>query len=122
MIVYLLQLAGVAAPDRGVHPAPEQTQRFFNLRRRVRLRRARDDPRDREEGVAIERFEQVDYFLEEIDDFFLWGVVDVTVRVEGGDAGAVFAPFMLPERFVGAVVVFPVGVHVGEEGVGAIGL
>ena len=29
---------------------------------------------------------------------------------------------MLPEGFIGAVVVFPVGLHIGEEGGGAVGL
>ena len=48
-------------------------------------------------------------------------VVDVAIRVEGGDAGAVFAPFVLPEGFVVAALVFPVGAHVGEEGGAAVG-
>ena len=33
-----------------------------------------------------------------------------------------FAPFVLPEGFVVAGVVFPVGLHVGEEGGGVVGL
>ena len=49
-------------------------------------------------------------------------VVDVAGGIEGGNAGAVFAPFVLPEGFVVARVVFPVGFHVGEEGGGVVGL
>ena len=122
MIVDLLQLPRLAAPDRGIHPAPECAQRPLNLHRRVCLRRARHDPRKGEEGVAVERLEQVDDFLEEIDDFSLRRVVDVAFWFKGRDAGAVGAPFVLPEGFVGTVVVFPVRVHVGEERGGAVGL
>ena len=59
---------------------------------------------------------------EEIDDFLLRGVVGVAVRVEGADAGAVLAPLVLPEGLVVAAVVGPVGAHVGQEGVAAVGL
>lgn len=46
----------------------------------------------------------------------MWAVVGVAARLERADAGAVFFPFVIPEAFVVALVVFPVGVHVAEEG------
>ena len=53
--------------------------------------------------------------MEKVDDFFLRGVICVAFGVKGADAGAVLAPLVLPEAFVVAVHVFPVGVHVGQE-------
>ena len=42
-------------------------------------------------------------------------VVGVAGGVEGADAGAVFAPLVLPEGFVVAAVVFPVDGHVVKQ-------
>ena len=123
MIINLLQLISPRTPtlNTSIHAPPKRPQRLLHLRTRIRLRDTRHDARDSQKDIRIQRLEQVNGLLEEIDNFFLWGVVDVAVRVEGGDAGAVFAPFVLPEGFVVAAVVFPVGFHVGEEGCAAVG-
>ena len=104
-----------------IHASPELAQRLLDRRGRIRLRGTGHDPRDREERVRVQCLEQIHRLLEEVDDFLLRGVVDVTVGLEGADAGAVFAPFVLPEGFVVAALVFPVGGHVGEEDVGVVG-
>lgn len=74
-----------------------------------------------QELVAWQGLEEGDGFGEEVDDFLLGDVVGVAAWLEGADAGAVFAPFVLPEGFVARSLVFPVGVHVGEGVCGAAG-
>lgn len=123
MIINLLQLILPLAPtlNTSIHPAPKCTQGLLDLRTSVCRRRARHDARDLEENITIQRPEQIHGLLEVIHDFFLRRVVDVAIWIEGGDACAVFAPFVLPEGFVVAAVVFPVFFHVGEKGGCAVG-
>lgn len=64
--------------------------------------------------VGGKSLEKVDGLGEEVDDVFVLLVVGEAVGLEGGVAGAVLAPFVLPELLVGAVVVEPVVVHEGE--------
>lgn len=49
-------------------------------------------------------------------------MLGVAFGLEGRDAGAVLGPLVVPEGFVLALVVFPVGGHVGEEVGGAEGV
>jgi hypothetical protein len=65
----------------------------------------------REEIVRREGLEEGDGAVEEDGDFLGRLVVGVAARVEGGDAGAVLAPLVLPEGLVVALVVLPVLLH-----------
>jgi predicted permease len=82
--------------------------------------------------VRIEALEKIDSLLEIITDFFLGLVVAVAVGLDGVDASAcivvsvgselsdrhkrtVFVPLVLPEALVIALVVLPVGLHVGQQ-------
>jgi hypothetical protein len=72
----------------------------------------------RKEGkylVTVKPLEQLNGLLEVVHDFSLWGVVVVALRLERADAGAVLAPLVLPEGLIIALVVFPIGVHVGQK-------
>jgi hypothetical protein len=89
---------------------------------RVRLGGGGRDAGLREEVVRGEGLEQGDGAVEEDGDFFGGLVVGVADRVEGGDAGAVLAPLVLPEGLVVAFVVFPVLLHDFQGLVGAGGL
>ena len=119
MIVNLIQLIPLTLNTR-IHPSPKRSQRPLNLPTRIIPRRTRHDPRKRQKRIRIQPFKQVDGFLEEVYHFFLGRVVDVAGRIKGRDAGAVFAPFVLPKGFIVAGVVFPVGFHVGEKGGGFV--
>lgn len=88
----------------------------LDRRQRVCLRRARRNPGGAQPLVRRQRFEQVDGGVEEVGHFLGGLVVGVAVRVEGGDAGAVLGPFVLPKGFGGAFVRGPVGLHVVQEG------
>ena len=46
--------------------------------------------------------------MEVVDYLFLRGVVGVAFRIQGGDAGSVLFPLVLPEGFVITLVVLPV--------------
>ena len=67
--------------------------------------------------VSIERLKELGGLVEEVDDLFLRRVVRVALCVQGANASTMLAPFMLPERLVGAIVrvVEPVFVHVVEQ-------
>ena len=65
--------------------------------------------------VGGQGFEEVNCCLEVVDYLFLGRVVCVALRVQGADTCAVFLPFVVPKGLVVALVVFPVGVHVGEQ-------
>ena len=75
-----------------------------------------------EEIVGGQGLEERDGAVEEDGDFLGRLVVGVAGRVEGGDAGAVLAPLVLPEGLVVALVVLPVLLHDLEGLVGAGGL
>lgn len=62
--------------------------------------------------VGIKTLEQINHLLEELADFFLWGIVAVALGVNGVDAGAVLAPFVGPEGLVIAVDINPIVLHV----------
>lgn len=123
MVINLLQLIPPRPPtlNARINPAPKRAQRPLDLLARIRPRDTRQNPRNGQKNVRIQRLEEIDRLLEEIDDLLLRGVVDVAGRVEGGDAGAVLAPLVLPEGLVVAAVVLPVGFHVGEERGAAVG-
>lgn len=122
MVVDLLQLATLAAADGGIDAAAEPAQRLLDLLGRVGLGGGGHDARHGEELVAVQALEELDRFPEVVDHFLLRGVVDVAFRVEGRDAGAVLAPFVLPEGFIIAGVVLPVFLHVFEQAVGVVRL
>ena len=90
-------------------------QCFPNLSICVRLRGAGYDARVFKECVCVQHGEQLQRLLDIIHHFLRGYVVDVAGSVEGADAGAVFAPFVLPEGLVVAPVVFPVDGHVVEQ-------
>ena len=90
-------------------------QRLPNLGIGVRLRGAGNDARILEEGIRIQDREQLEGLFNVIDHLLRGHVVGVARRVESADAGAVFAPFVFPERFVLALVIFPVYCHVVQE-------
>ena len=94
---------------------PIPHQRLPDLGVRVRLRGAGHDARVPEEGVRVQRGEELQRLLEEVDHLLRRHVVGVAGGVEGADAGAVLAPFVLPERLVVAPVVFPVHGHVVQQ-------
>jgi hypothetical protein len=76
----------------------------------------------RKERVRGQRLEERDGAVEE-DGHFLRGlVVGVAGGVEGRDACAVLAPFVLPEGLVVTLVVFPVLLHVAQGLIGTGGL
>ena len=87
-------------------------QRFPDLGIGVRLCGTGHDARVREERVRVQRREELQRLLEEVDHLLRGHVVGVAGCVKGADAGAVLAPFVLPERLVVAPVVFPVYGHV----------
>ena len=89
--------------------------------RSVRFSGGRGDSGFGEEFVGGQGLEEGDGAVEEDGDFGCGGVVGVAGRVEGRDAGAVFAPLVLPEGLVVALVVFPVLLHHGQGVVGARG-
>lgn len=63
--------------------------------------RVRGDNADSpEELVGRQGLEKTNSALEVVTDFLLRVVVDVAVRLESRDAGAVLAPLMLPERLI----------------------
>lgn len=62
--------------------------------------------------VAIQSFKELNGFLEESNDFLLRCVRGIAARLEGADTRSMFAPLVLPEAFVVALVVFPVCVHI----------
>ncbi len=98
VIIHLVQLRGVspAALDRRVDmPIPHQ--RLPDLGIRIRLRGAGHDARVLEEGVRVQGGEELQRLLEEVDHLLRRHVVGVARGVEGADAGAVLAPFVLPE-------------------------
>ena len=95
---------------------------MLDLRSGVRLRSARHNARYREENVGWQRLEEINGLLEEIDNLFLRGVIDVAIGIERADASTVFTPLVLPEGLVIATLIFPIGFHIGEEGVGIVGL
>ena len=80
------------------------------------------NPRVLEPVVCIESLVQLDACGKVVDDFFLGLVVGVTGRVERGDAGAVFVPFVIPQALIVVTEVFPVHTHVGKQVGGAEGL
>jgi hypothetical protein len=90
--------------------------------RRVSLCCRRRDSGVREEVVGGEGLEQGDGAVEEDGDFLGGLVVGVAGRVEGGDAGAVLAPLVLPEGLVVALVILPVLLHDFKSFIGAGGL
>lgn len=90
-------------------------QRLADLGIGVRLRRTWHDARVLEELVCIQHGEELDGLFKVIDHLLRGHVVGVALCVEGADAGAVLAPLVFPERFVLALIVFPVYGHVVEE-------
>jgi hypothetical protein len=90
--------------------------------RGVRLCCRGHDASSREGVVGGEGLEEGDGAVEEDGDFFSRLVIGVAARIEGGDAGAVLAPLVLPEGLVVALVVLPVLLHVRQGLVGARGL
>jgi len=94
----------------------------LDFRGRVSLGRGRRDAGLREEVVGGKGLEEGDGAVEEDGDFFGGLVVCIAGRVEGGDACAVFAPLVFPERLVVALVVFPVLLHDFKSFVGSRGL
>ena len=113
VIVHLIELGrvGTATLDRRVDVAILH-QRFPDFGIGVRLRGAGHDAGVLEEGVGVQHREELERLLEEIHHLLRGHVVGVAGGVEGADAGAVFAPFVLPERLVVASVIFPVDGHV----------
>lgn len=116
VIIHLIQLRRVfpRALNRSVNVAVLH-QRFPDLGICVRCRGAGHDARVLEECVCVQNGEQLQRLLDVIHHLLRGHVVDVAGRVEGADAGAVFAPFVLPEGLVVAPVVFPVDRHVVEQ-------
>ena len=94
---------------------PIPHQRLPDLRIRIRLHGTGHDARVREERVRVQRGEELQRLFEIVDHLLRGHVVGVAGGVEGADAGAVFAPLVLPEGLVGALVVFPVDGHVVQE-------
>ena len=90
-------------------------QRLANLGIRVRLRGARHDARVLEKCIRVQDREELEGLFKVIDHLLRGHVVGVAGRVKGADAGAVFAPFVFPEGFVLALVIFPVYCHVVQK-------
>lgn len=116
VIIHFVKLRGVfpRALNRSIDMAIPH-QRFPNLGICVRRRGAGHDARVLEECVGVQHGEELQRLLKIIHHLLRGYVVDVAGGVEGADAGAVFAPFVLPERLVVAPVVFPVDGHVVEQ-------
>ena len=117
VVINLLQLIITRSStlDTRVDASSECPQRFLHLRTGVGLRGAWDNTREFEEKIRVQRFEQINGFLEKIHNFFLRSVVNVAVGVECRNAGSMLAPFVFPERFVVAALVFPIGFHIGKK-------
>lgn len=109
----LIQLVRLLAPDDG-RRAVAPLQRGGDGRLRVRRARGGRDARGGEEGVRVQRLEEGDGLVHEVDDLLRRRVVVVALRVEAGDAGAVLSPLVLPEGLRRARVARPEGVHVVE--------
>lgn len=65
--------------------------------------------------IRVKALEEVDRLLEEINDLFLSRVIGVAAWVQGTDAGAMFAPLMLPETLIIPLIILPIRVHVIEK-------
>ena len=109
-----IQLVRVGALDHRCKP-PGRLQRRDDRVARIRLTAIGCDPRVRQPGIGRQRLEQIHRLLEEIHHLLLRHVIGVAAWFQRADAGAVLAPLVLPEALVVALVVLPVGVHVGEE-------
>ena len=72
-------------------------QRLADLGIGIRLRGTRHDPCVLEEIIRVKDREQLEGLFKVIDHLLCRDVVGITRRVKGADAGAVFAPFVLPE-------------------------
>ena len=62
--------------------------------------------------VSRKRTVDLDSLVKVIYDILLRIIVAVAVRFQGTDTGAVLVPFVFPEIWVVAFVVFPVSAHV----------
>lgn len=129
MIPNLLQLilADPATPNRRIDTSPPLPQSPLHRPRRIRPLPTRHNALHGQELERIQPAEKFNRFAEIIHHFFLRSVhfieaFGVAAFVKGGDAGTVFTPFVLPKGFVGAVGVFPVRVHVGEQVSGGEGV
>ena len=113
IVVHLIEFCGIGtrALDRSIDAAIPH-QRSPDLSIGVRLRRAGHDAGVLEERVRVQRREQLQRLLEVIHHLLRGHVVGVAGGVKGTDAGAVFAPFVLPKRLVVAPIVLPVYGHV----------
>ena len=116
IVVDLVELGAVGAGafDGGVDVAVPH-QRLPDLGVGVRRRGTGHDARGLEERVRVQDREQLEGLFKVVDHLLRGHVVGVAGGVEGADAGAVFAPFVLPERLVVALVVFPVHGHVVQQ-------
>ena len=115
----LVQSAALAAEsDLG---AMVLLQDALDLGEAVGLVGAGGDACLRQPLVGRESLEELDSASEEIRSFLSILVVRVAVRVEGGDASAVLAPFVLPEGLVLTLVVLPVFLHVVKSLSSSIG-
>jgi len=103
--------AGIGEDLAGVNSLP------FNSEKKIRQRNGKREAY----GIRIQPLIKLYRLLEVIRHLGLAGVVSVALRVEGGNAGSMLIPLVLPERLVVAGVVFPVGVHLGEESGFAVG-
>ena len=90
-------------------------QRIGNLCQGVRSSSAGRDTGISKPLVGRQGLEERAYAVEEVGHLLCRLVIGVAVRVKGADAGAVLAPFMLPEALVVALVVFPVRLHVAQR-------
>jgi len=81
----------------------------------VRLGGGRGDAGGGEPVVAGQGLEEVDGFLEVVDDFFSGLVVGIAVWVKGRDASAVLGLFVLLKGLVITFIVFLVRRYIVEE-------
>lgn len=98
----------------------------------VSLARAWGDTGISQPLVSREILEQSDGRVEKVDKFILLGVVGIAAGVQSGVASTMLAPFVLPERpstddaglgcddhlperLIVALVVLPIGLHVGQD-------
>ena len=65
--------------------------------------------------IGRQRIEQPNDLLEEIHDLLLRLIVREAIGLERTVAGAVLVPLMLPKGLVGATLVLPVLLHVGQS-------
>ena len=116
VIIHLVQLRAIfsGALNRSVDVTIPY-QRLPNLSIRIRLGGARHDARIFEKGICIQDREELESLLEIIHNFLRWYIIGVAIRVEGTDAGTVFAPFVFPEGLILALIIFPVYLHVVQE-------